>query len=142
MKRFLKYIALAVFAASAAYASSTHGLVLTGVALSSAAPSAAPTTATAVEFYKTSGFRVTVCAAAGATITGGTIRFWHFEERQGLWALNPALNQTLASSSTRCLTLPDLEVHVKNAGWLAVQTSSVTVSSGTTVSIAIESHEE
>jgi hypothetical protein len=96
---------------------------------------AAPTTAAEGQALSAAkGLRVTVCAAAGQTLSGaGTLRAWYYG---AVWGRNSALDQAVpaAAAGVRCWTFPDLQVHVR-AGRVLFAADSVTVSGGTTVTV-------
>jgi hypothetical protein len=112
-------------------------------ALTRAAPSTSSTDGISLGGQRGAGgapvkaFRLTACAVSGQAITGGTINFW-VQDKDGLWAINPTLAQTLSSTGQRCQVVGgDWEVLVPNGRFLPAA-SSVTVSGGTTVTLKIE----
>lgn len=103
-----------------------------------------------------SGFRVTMCAANNATLSGtGTIQYYYWPDylpasvTPASWPRNPGIDETVSVTATSCNTLgaaspcscqtfPDHIITGWNGGWVYAAPSSVTASAGTSVSILIE----
>lgn len=138
MKWIAPILLICLFASFAESSSSslTQGILTwsESQALSRAAPATSSTDGVALKGVV--AFRLSVCAASGQAVTGGTILFWT-QDADGLWADNPTLKQTLVSSGQRCQVVGgDWETLVR-AGRFLPATSSVTVSGGTTVTLKL-----
>lgn len=83
------------------------------------------------------GFRVTVCAPAAQTLTGGAMRCWYRNNRLALWARCGGQDWT-PTTGVRCAESGDFTVDVA-AGRILYASDSITLSgAGTTVSVTIE----
>ena len=130
------FFSLAFATVSGAQTPGTSRLWSESQALSRAAPSAATEGMVLDNVY---GLRVTVCAEATRTLTGGTLNVWLYDNATALWTLNPSLAMIVTSNSVRCQTFPDRFVTVPY-GRVLIQTSSVTVSAGTTVVVEVQAY--
>lgn len=85
------------------------------------------------------GFRITVCAPSGQTLTSGTIKMYYYNAPLALWTRNPSLDQTITAAGERCQTFTDFRTSflVKSARMLPAA-SSVVLSGGTTVTVVVE----
>lgn len=85
------------------------------------------------------GFRVSVCAASGQTLTGGgTLRAWLYHTDAGLWMRNPSLDLTVSASGVRCQVFPDAQPVVLLSHRVYFASDTVTVSGGTTLDVRID----
>lgn len=102
---------------------------------------AAPASATdGMDLNNVYGLRVTVCAPASETLTGGSLRVWLYDYNLGLWTKDTTLDMTVAASTpARCLTFPDQFTTVPY-GRVLVAADSVTVSSGSAVTVQIQAY--
>lgn len=99
---------------------------------------AAPTSAAdGLDLAKVRGYRVTICAASGQTLTGGALQAWYYEPIQQLWSRASSTLDETVPSGTRCKTFDDVETLVR-FGRVLYATSAVTVSGGTTVTVRID----
>lgn len=107
--------------------------------LTRSAPSAA---AEGMSLTGVSGYRVSVCASAGNTLSGaGAVDIYGYNPVTGLWGINPALRTTV-TATIRCQTLPDFDAATlgRMAGWRVLPAANgITVSGGTTVTVSISS---
>lgn len=91
------------------------------------------------ELSTATGFRVSICAAAGQTLSGaGTLLAWRYNSNAGKWERNKGLDLTVAVSAVQCAAFPDVEVAalvLKDRVLYA--TSGVTVSGGATATVWI-----
>lgn len=109
-----------------------------GIALTTSAPSAAPTSTTdALPLAGLRAYRVYLCAESGQTLTGGTLITRLYGPDMALWSVNSAKDLTVGAPGTRCRHWDDIEVGQNWDDWVTYTTSSVTVSGGTTVSIYV-----
>ena len=108
---------------------------------------AAPTSATTgMNLYQVKGFRISVCAPSGATLSGaGTIDIYNRNGTTGLWEFNKALQQTVNVTATscsgapcRCQVFPDFLQTARLGSQLLPAANGVTVSAGTTVDIYVQ----
>jgi hypothetical protein len=84
------------------------------------------------------GYRVTVCAASGQTLSGaGALNAYYWNPVVSAWARVPALDIAVGASSVRCEGFGDLQTFVAR-GRVFYAATGVTVSSGTTVTVYIE----
>lgn len=88
------------------------------------------------------GWRVTVCAASGQTLSGGgTVQIWAMDpdidgNGTALWGRNTALDFT-PDSGVRC-TFRDFKADVRLNGWrVQPVASSVTVSGGASIQVNV-----
>lgn len=142
-----KLIAVAVLVPLVALATVTNRLWSEDQILTRAAPSAV----TDGMFLKdVVGYRLTVCAASGQTLSGaGALRAWYYSYESGVWGRNPTLDQTITVTATscagaacRCQTFPDFEVVANQGGRVLFATDAVTVSGGTTATVRIHANVE
>lgn len=78
------------------------------------------------------GFRVSVCADSGQTLSGaGTLKAWWYHPSALVWMRNPSLDLTVSASSVRCQVFPDQRITAFIGGRIIYAASAVTVSSGT-----------
>lgn len=104
---------------------------------------AAPTLATeGVSLARVTAYRITVCAPAGQTLTGGSVVPWVYQDRMSTpeWAKgDPSLALTVpASAPARCQIFKDIQVFVPFHRVLFA-TSAVTLSgTGTDVTVRID----
>jgi hypothetical protein len=103
--------------------------------LTRSAPSAATE---GMDLANVKGFRISVCAPSGQTLTGGTLNAWVYNYGSSLWMRNPLLDLTVTSNSVRCLAFPDQEVVAMMGARVLYAASSVTVSSGSAVTVRID----
>lgn len=128
----LAFAALPIISDAEAQASGIQALTFPSTALTAPAPATAED---GTHLGGISGYRTIICAEAGQTISGGTLRFYLYDPVLQLWALNPGLDHTLTAASVRCQAL-EREVSMVSPGQrLYVQQSGVTVSAGTTVTV-------
>jgi hypothetical protein len=139
MNRILAVALVACLVAGSAQAAKTYRTwSASGVALTGSAPSSAPTATTdALKLNGVIGFRLTVCATSGNTLTGGTLRAYVYSSSLGLWSRNPDLDQTIGTPTHRCRHFADQSVVAGNNDWVKYVTDAVTVSAGTTVTVSI-----
>lgn len=107
-------------------------------ALTRAAPGVMEFTPSAsLKLLGLSGFRVTVCAESGQTLSGaGTLSIYMLDELSGLVTRNPGLDMSVTASGNRCQTFPDLVVAgSRGDGWMIAAATGITVSGGTTVTV-------
>lgn len=83
------------------------------------------------------GYRLTVCAVFGQTITSAPMKAWVFSPLLQLWTRSPTMDVTVAGNSIRCVTAPDVQVGYR-LGRVYYQPNGVTVSGGTTVDVHTE----
>jgi hypothetical protein len=84
-----------------------------------------------------SGFRIVLTAADGTTITGGTIVLYLQPVSNFLWTPSPTTLTFTPSTGSRTAISEDYETLV-GAGRIIAVTSSITLSAGTTINVAIE----
>lgn len=121
---------LAVLFASAAFAQEDPSGVRTVSAAQSLTQSAPTLVTEGLDLNDVEGFRVTVCAASGQTLSGaGSMQAYLWDNDLGLWARNPDLDFNV-TATTRCQVSPDFQVMVA-AGRVYFAATGVTVSSGT-----------
>lgn len=86
------------------------------------------------------GFEVTVSAASGQTLTGGTLFCWKWNPKLGRWVRNKDLDLVIpASIGIRDVTWGQLRT-LAPIGRVLYATSAVTVSGGTTVDVRIDAY--
>lgn len=125
-------LGLAFVLVSGAASASDFKRISESQALTRADPSATPDATFAFPMSQARGFRVTVCADSGQTLVNVTLRAWHYSFGAGLWARNPALDQTATAVGKRCVTFPDFRVSVAApSDWAMFASDATTVSSGT-----------
>lgn len=95
------------------------------------------TTACGLSLAAARGWRVCAIADLGQTVTGGTLRAYHFDVTQGLWGRVPALDITLTAAGSRMQCSATAPVSVPN-GRLYFVPDTVTVSGGTSVVVFSE----
>lgn len=104
----------------AAPAAATEGMSLTGV----------------------SGYRVSVCATAGNTLSGaGFIDIYGYNPVTGLWGIAPQLRVPV-TATIRCQNVADFGVDSlgRMSGWRVLPAANgITVSGGTTVTVSVSS---
>lgn len=85
----------------------------------------------------TARYRVTVCAEAGATLTGaGSIRLWLYHPRAQAWGFNASHDLTVTTTGARCQSW-GRGVDV-SFGFLQPASVAVGVSAGTTVTLFVD----
>jgi hypothetical protein len=85
----------------------------------------------------TARYRVTVCAAEGATLAGtGSIRLWLYHPRAQAWGFNPAQDLTVTTTGARCQSW-GRSVDV-SFGYLQPSAVALGVSAGTTVTVYVD----
>lgn len=154
--RTLILLAVSLAAVDAAAQSLPARYFYENQALTRAAPSGAPGTASNFTLPSTTvvkgsndsflgmplngveGFRVSVCAASGQTLTGGTLRAWLYHAPAGLWMRNSDLDRTVANNSQRCQPFPDQATPLRLAHRVLYQAQAVTASGGAAVDIYID----
>lgn len=130
-----KYIAIAVtLVATLAYAkfggrSWTESQILTRLA---------PTLVTeGMDLSDVIGYRMTVCAPTGATITGGTVKCYVRPSSTATWQLCEADLNVTPDTGAQCYSTPDVVVAVGFARVL-YGNSGLTTSAGTTAQVSLE----
>lgn len=99
---------------------------------------AAPTLATeGLSLAGAMGYRVTVSAGAGQTITGGTAKCYFMPIITGRWARCPTALDLTPGTSVRDWSSSDFAVYV-GMGRVLYASDSITLSAGTAVTIAVE----
>lgn len=92
------------------------------------------------------GWRVSVCAASGQTLSGaGTIDVYNYNYTSGLWEFNKGLQMTITVGATscsgapcRCQVFPDFTALARLGSLILPAANGVTVSGGTTVVVYIQ----
>ena len=122
---------------------STTGSAPTGVA-------AAASAGTYLNMNQLCGYRLTLCAASGQTLSGaGTIQVYYQTAGASSpsWSRNPQLDETVSLTATSCLlpdagstscqcqTFGDHPTYGANQGFADFEPNGVTESGGTTVTI-------
>lgn len=133
MKRFAALFALVTFAfATPTFAVDT---LVSNQPLSNSAPTAA---SEGMSLGGVRGFRVSVCAQVGQTLSGtGTLLAYWYDSVAALWMRNPALDWSVTATGVRCQVFPDQRVVAASAGRVFYATSALTVSGGTTAATRI-----
>ena len=100
-----------------------------------------------ISMAKVQGFKVSVCAPSGQTLTGGALRAWLYNPAVDLWMRNPGLDVNVSTTAgKRCEVFPDFKVSAievldgdpYRAIWT---TSAVTLSgAGTNVDVRIDAY--
>lgn len=111
-------------------------------ALTRAAPAAATE---GISMLRVQGFRVSVCATNGNTLSGtGSLQAWLYNPAADLWMRNPGLDLQVTASGVRCQVFPDFSVSTvapaSGEFRTVFATSAVTVSAGTTVDVRIDAY--
>jgi hypothetical protein len=104
-----------------------------------------PTTSTftsnatpAMALGNTCGFRVSLCAPDGGTLTGGTLKAWLYNERMLAPQRNTDLDLTVGTPSAACRVWPDQTVTSKQGAKVLYQTASITGTEGDAGSLNID----
>lgn len=92
------------------------------------------------------GFRVSVCAASGQTLSGGgNLNAYLYNYDTALWQRNPGLDWAISVTATscsgalcRCQVFPDQVVAAALGSRVLYAPNAVTISSGTTVVVRID----
>ena len=99
------------------------------------------------------GYRITICAQAGATLSGaGTVDIYYYSDywptgfSPSPWPINNGLQETVntsistkcAGSTCQCQVFDDHPTVGLNGGWIYAAPNGVTVSAGTTALVLIE----
>lgn len=85
-----------------------------------------------------SGYRLTVCAASGQTLSGaGSMQSYAWNSAEQLWARDPGLDQNVTASGKQCQTFPDFKTGLQYDRVRFVA-SGVTVSGGSTLDALLE----
>lgn len=85
-------------------------------------------------------YQMSVCAQSGATLSGaGTLQAYVYSSAQAAWTRSPALDLTVnvSAATAQCQAWLNLPVYV-HSGRIKYVPNAVTVSAGTTVSVALE----
>lgn len=83
------------------------------------------------------GFRLSICAASGQTLSGtGTMQAYDYVVAEGLWSRDVGLDQTVTATG-RCQTFPDFIVGGR-FDRVRFVSSAVTVSAGTTLDVILD----
>lgn len=141
MKKLLAIVGLALVAPALVLAQNTPATTRRfseSQALTRAAPSAA---SDGMVLGSVIGYRVTVCAEATRTLSGGgNLRAWYYDADSALWMRNPSLDIAVSASSVRCMVAPDVVTQVSTflSDRVLYAADSVTVSAGTTVTVTIK----
>lgn len=113
--------------------------------LTRAAPTAAPSAGTVgsgMSLAGVYGARVSLCPAAGQTLTGeGTLRAYYWHNSVGTWMRNPDLDLSVGSATTTanpCRVWPDWTTGVRGGGYVLYATDAVGVSGGTAVVVRVD----
>lgn len=130
----------------------------------SGAPTAAPCGATtdtcgrstthtgAMRITGCEGYRITLCALSGATLSGGNVQIYYYSDYTAsalgvtTWPRNRGLDETVSATiatdcnggTCQCETFPDHSTAGLQGGWIYAAPYNVTVSTGSTVSVQIE----
>ena len=94
-------------------------------------------TALGIDIGRTTGFRLTICAASGQTLSGGgEVKIWLYNSQATLWADNPSLKRSVTSSK-RCEAFPDFDSSKIpiNSSRVYAQPNGVSVSGGASVTV-------
>lgn len=106
-------------------------------ALSASAPSGAQVTG-ALDLTGVTGYRLTVCAASGNTLTGGSLDAYSWIPRLSMWARAPVLDLAITPTAQQCESFGDQETFVAR-GQVYYASDTVTESgSGTTTMVLLE----
>ncbi len=98
----------------------------------------APTLVTeGMDLNEVLGYRVTVCAPAGATITGGAVKCYLRPIATAEWQACEADMSFTPDTGSQCYSTPDILVTV-GFGRVLYGTNSLTTSAGTTAQLSLE----
>lgn len=151
----LALVALSVGAAGRVVVSASTSLTANSTSAPSTNPSPvkadgfnSSTLAGAIRLNAGAGYRVTICAANGNTLSGaGTIPVYYFPDAAGSlgkWSRNPGLDETIAVGATSCNGSPcQCETFADHAaavpgGFIYLAPNGITLSAGTTVTVSVE----
>lgn len=98
-------------------------------------------TSNGMQLYGVQGFRLTVCAPSGQTLSGaGTMQAYLCDAAKSVCSRNKGLDVTVNASSVRCQVFPDFTVGVVPWADSTVEfvASGVTVSSGTPLTVYLD----
>jgi hypothetical protein len=83
------------------------------------------------------GYKLTVCAAAGQTLSGaGSLLAWDYNVDEGVWTRDPLLDLAVTVSGGRCQTWPDFPLGA-GVDRVLFAASGVTVSGGTGLDVLL-----
>lgn len=84
------------------------------------------------------GYRLTICAAGGQTLSGaGTMQAYAWNSAEGLWSRDLGLDQNVTASGKQCQTFPDFKVGL-SYDRVRFVASAVTVSGGSGLDVLLE----
>lgn len=88
------------------------------------------------------GARVSLCPAAGQTLTGaGALRAYYWHNSAGTWMRNPDLDLSVGSATTTanpCRVWPDWTTSVRGGGFILYASDGIGVSGGTAVVVRVD----
>jgi hypothetical protein len=142
MKTLLRYLPLvAVLVAGSVHAQvqppfSEDQACSAGSCTRAAVPAAANE---GVELSGATGYRVSVCASAGQTLSGaGSMSAWRLNYASGTWDRDPDLDFLVTASGARCQAFPDVSIGAVLLKDRVIYTAvGVTVSGGAALTVWI-----
>jgi hypothetical protein len=137
-------IASALVIAGTAYAQEAYGPWNEDQACSGGTCTRSPATPVGtldgMRMSSTKGYRVSVCAVSGQTLSGaGTLLAWRYNAARLLWERNKDLDRAVAVSGVRCAAFADTPVPAQIVSDRVLYAASgVTVSGGATINVRVD----
>jgi hypothetical protein len=141
MRRAVLFIALLLAAAASATPYTSNFSESQTCTTGTCARAAAPTTnAEGMSLYMVTGYRLSICAAIGQTLSGaGTMQAYWCDSLSALCMRSPQLDQSVTASGVQCQAFPDFIASFVTylADSVVFAASGVTVSGGSALTVRL-----